>query len=34
MKDARQWYDSQDYHDLKHLRLDATVSNGIFINGV
>jgi uncharacterized protein (DUF1330 family) len=34
MKDARQWYDSQDYHDLKQLRLDATVSNGIFIHGV
>ena len=34
MDEARRWYDSEEYRDLKHLRLTATVSNAVFMNGV
>ncbi len=33
MTDARKWYDSDEYRDLKNLRLAATVSNGFFMAG-
>ena len=33
MDDARRWYDSDDYRELKRLRLSATVSNGVFMEG-
>lgn len=33
MVEARKWYDSDDYRDLKKLRLAATVSNGFFMAG-
>ena len=33
MDQARRWYDSEEYRDLKQLRLGATVSNGFFIMG-
>ena len=34
MDDARRWYDSEEYRDLKRLRLAATVSNAGFMAGV
>jgi uncharacterized protein (DUF1330 family) len=34
MEDARRWYDSEDYRELKHLRLTATVGNAVFMAGV
>ncbi|HVN21402.1 MAG TPA: DUF1330 domain-containing protein [Dongiaceae bacterium] len=33
MDQARRWYDSEAYRDLKRLRLTATVSNGFFMTG-
>ncbi len=30
---ARRWYASEDYRDLKTLRLEATRGNGVFIDG-
>ena len=33
MEQARRWYDSEDYRELKRLRLAATVSSGVFIAG-
>ena len=34
MDQARRWYDSEEYRDLKQLRLAATVSNGVFMTGL
>jgi uncharacterized protein (DUF1330 family) len=34
MDHARRWYDSEEYRDLKHLRLAASVSNGVFLTGL
>ena len=31
---ARQWYSSEEYRDLKALRLAATHSNGVIVEGV
>jgi uncharacterized protein (DUF1330 family) len=31
---ARQWYNSEDYRELKDMRLSATRSNGVFIEGL
>ena len=33
MDQARKWYDSEEYRDLKRLRLAATDSNGFFMTG-
>ena len=33
MADARRWYDSDEYRELKALRLAATVSHAFFMNG-
>ncbi|HYM78841.1 MAG TPA: DUF1330 domain-containing protein [Candidatus Dormibacteraeota bacterium] len=33
MQEARRWYDSEDYRELKALRLAATVSNAFFMDG-
>jgi uncharacterized protein (DUF1330 family) len=33
MQDARRWYDSDEYRELKALRLGATVSNAFFMEG-
>lgn len=33
MADAHRWYDSEDYRELKALRLSATVSNAFFMEG-
>ena len=33
MADARRWYDSADYRELKALRLSATASNAFFMEG-
>jgi uncharacterized protein (DUF1330 family) len=33
MDQARRWYDSEEYRELKRLRLSATVSNGFFMTG-
>ena len=33
MEDARRWYDSEEYRELKDLRLEATVSNAFFMEG-
>lgn len=33
MADAHKWYDSDEYRDLKKLRLAATVSNAFFMAG-
>ncbi len=30
---ARRWYDSEEYRELKRLRLAATDSNGFFMIG-
>jgi len=34
MDQARRWYDSEEYRELKHLRLAATVSHATFMAGV
>lgn len=34
MDQARRWYDSEDYRELKRLRLAATSSSGVFIAGL
>jgi uncharacterized protein (DUF1330 family) len=34
MDQARRWYDSEEYRDLKQLRLAATISNGVFLAGL
>jgi uncharacterized protein (DUF1330 family) len=33
MDQARRWYDSKKYRELKQMRLAATVSNGFFMTG-
>jgi len=33
MAQASRWYDSEEYRDLKRLRLAATVSNAVFLAG-
>ena len=33
MDQARRWYDSEEYRELKQMRLEATVSNGFFMTG-
>ena len=33
MELARRWYDSEDYRELKQLRLAATASSGVFLAG-
>jgi uncharacterized protein (DUF1330 family) len=33
MDQARRWYDSEEYRELKQMRLAATVSNGFFMTG-
>lgn len=33
MEQARRWYDSEDYRELKELRLAASVSNAFFMDG-
>ena len=33
MDQARRWYDSEEYRELKQLRLAATTSNGFFMVG-
>jgi len=33
LADARRWYDSEEYRELKHMRLTATVSNAFFMEG-
>lgn len=32
--DARRWYNSDEYRELKQLRLSATVSNAFFMEGI
>ncbi len=32
--EVRRWYDSEDYRQLKRMRLAATVSNAVFLKGV
>jgi uncharacterized protein (DUF1330 family) len=34
MQQARKWYDSEDYRELKQMRLAATVSNAFFVTGI
>jgi len=34
LDDARRWYNSEEYRELKHLRLAATVGNAVFMSGV
>jgi uncharacterized protein (DUF1330 family) len=34
LDDARQWYNSEEYRELKQLRLAATVGNAVFMAGV
>ncbi len=34
MDDARRWYDSEEYRELKQMRLAATISNAVFMAGV
>ena len=34
MADARRWYESEDYRELKKLRLEATDSSGVFLEGL
>jgi uncharacterized protein (DUF1330 family) len=34
MDQARRWYDSEDYRELKRLRLAATSGSGVFIAGL
>ena len=33
MAEARRWYDSEEYRELKAMRLSATVSNAFFMEG-
>ena len=33
MDHARRWYDSEEYRELKEMRLDATHSNAFFMDG-
>jgi len=33
MEQARQWYDSEEYRELKKMRLAATLCNGFFMSG-
>ena len=33
MDAARRWYDSEDYRELKQLRLSATSGSGVFLAG-
>lgn len=33
MDQARRWYDSEEYRELKRLRLEASDSNAFFMNG-
>jgi uncharacterized protein (DUF1330 family) len=33
MDEARRWYDSEDYRELKQLRLAATTGSGVFLAG-
>ncbi len=34
LEQARKWYDSDDYRELKQLRLSATVGSGVFMKGL
>ena len=34
LEQARQWYNSEEYRDLKALRLAATHSNGVIVEGL
>ncbi|MFY9561606.1 MAG: DUF1330 domain-containing protein [Terriglobales bacterium] len=34
MEQARGWYDSEEYRELKQLRLAATSCNGVFLGGL
>jgi uncharacterized protein (DUF1330 family) len=34
MEHARRWYDSEDYRELKQMRLQATAGNAVFLAGV
>jgi uncharacterized protein (DUF1330 family) len=34
LDDAHRWYNSEDYRELKQLRLAATVGNAVFMTGV
>ena len=34
LEDARRWYNSEDYRELKQIRLAATVSNAVIMAGV
>ena len=34
LDDARRWYNSEEYRELKQIRLAATVSNAVFMAGV
>jgi len=34
LDDARCWYNSEEYRELKQMRLAATVSNAVFMAGV
>jgi uncharacterized protein (DUF1330 family) len=34
LEQAHPWYDSQEYHELKKLRLAATTSSGVFMEGL
>ena len=33
MEAARRWYDSEDYRELKQIRLSATSGSGVFMSG-
>lgn len=33
MEEARRWYDSEEYRELKEMRLASTVSNAMFMAG-
>ena len=34
LDDAHRWYNSEEYRELKQLRLAATVGNAVFMSGV
>jgi len=34
MSEARRWYESDEYRELKQMRLEATIGNGVFMAGV
>ena len=34
MEQAKLWYDSEEYRELKEMRLAATNSNGVFLEGI